>query len=559
MVRTDWLWLVSIFLVLAGVHLMVGRLPCTGDEARYAYQGVGLYTNHHFNPEPDAWTRFASANGCPSIGRASSSQTDRPLQTFSTSLAFGSMLLFGLEAARWLNFLVGCAALALLYLLLKQLYPNRNGGQSVAGIATICSVALSIPFVEYLKLIYPEMLLFAVATAALYGLLLRRRYVATAAAIVLPFLHIRALPLSIAFVALQNRLRDWGLYAVGIAIFAATQLWLFGSLTGSAFPSYTPSFSIFVQRMGMQLYDVRHGAIAYAPLLLVGFAGLVLGAIRRDRACITAFILFATYFATFMWSSASESWTGRFWVAGLPFLAIGMCSWLSRAQWWEWLPAAPLATLNLLHAVFFTIYPLWFLESRQSSIQYAALFLMTHVHIGLFLPVDTEPGGIAAYARPIVGLLFYTALVVALLAACRAPASTRRRAALCLASFFVVAAPFAFALARTIEPAHYSLTARAPQHEVVIRFNDGAYRIDAIQFDEQIPAIWAAPPFPREFAIRCLSDGHVAKETVVPARALVIVDRCLGGGSLDIVGLPLGGNDSFYQHLGTIRLIQRAL
>ncbi len=560
MVRSDWLWLVSIFLGLFGVHLLVGKLPCTGDEARYAYQGVGLYTTLQFNPAPEQWMRFASANGCPSIEVANSSQAHRPLQTFSTSLAFGSMLLFGLEAARWLNFLIGCAALALLYLLLKRLYPGRNGAQSAAGIASIAAIAVSIPFVEYLKLIYPEMLLFAMATAALYGLLLHKRYVATVAAIVLPFLHIRALPLSLVFVALQNRLRDWALYSVGLAIFAATQIWFFGSLTGSAFPSYAPSLSLFVQRIGMQLYDVRHGAIAYAPLLLIGFSGLIAGAIRRERACIFALILFATYFATFMWSSASESWTARFWVAALPFLASGTCSWLSRAtQWWEWLPAAPLAALNALHAVFFAIYPIWYLESRQSSIPYAALFLMTHVHLGLFLPVDALPGGIAAYAGPIGYLLVYTALVVVLLAACRAPLSARKRAAFCFVTVLVVASPFVFGLARTIDPARYSLTVHASQHELAVRFDHSIDRVDAIQFDDQIPSIWPAPPFPSEFTIRCMSDGRVTAEVNLPAHALLILDRCASSNSLDVVGYPLGGSDRFFRHLGAFRLIQRAL
>jgi hypothetical protein len=559
-VRTDWLWLTSIFLALVGVHLIVGRLPCTGDEARYAYQGVGLYTSHHFNPMPAQWTRFEAASRCPSIESVSGAQVDRPLQTISTSVVFGPMLVVaGLEGARWLNALLGFAALALLYLLLKRLYPNREGGASFAGIVAICIVAFCVPFVEYLKLLYPETLLFVAATAALYGLVLQRPSIATTAAIFLPFLHIRALPLSLTFMALQNRLRGWLAYAVGIATFAAMQLWLFGSFTGSAFPSYAPSISIFLQRFGMQLYDVRHGAIAYAPLLLIGFAGLIAGAFRRDRACIASLLLLATYFATFMWSTASESWSGRFWVAALPFLAIGICYWLNRAQWWEWLPATPIAALSVMNIVFFALYPLWFLESRQSSIPYAALFLMTNLHFGLLLPVDAEPGGIAAYAQPIAGLLLYTAVVVALLAVSRLARAPQTRAVVCLASTFVVLAPFAFAFAHTIDAPGYRLISSVQKHEIAIHVIDGDTRVDAIQFDEQIPSVWPAPPFPREFLVRCLQGAAVHKTAVMPAHALLIVDRCDATETLDVVGLPLRDSDRFYEHLGTVRLIQRVL
>jgi hypothetical protein len=569
----DRLWLIAIFLLLAGIHLIAGRLPCTGDESRYAFQGVGLYSNGTFDPEPTVWKRFAATSGCGSGGVLPSDQPGRPLQTISPSLVFGAALrLGGLEAARWLNYIVGCIGLALLYLMLKSQFPNRTGGTSWAGIVTVAAIAVSIPFVEYLQLIYPEILLFTIVTAALYALPVRNRSVALAAIVVLPFVHVRALPLALAFFAVmlfqmaRERLpiaiwlRTCALYVAGLGIFAATQYWLYGSLTGSAFSAYSPSVTTVFERIGMQFYDVRHGAVAYAPLLLVGLAGLVLGAMRRERLCVYSLVLFATYFATFMSSTAQESWTARFWVAGLPFLAVGLCYWLYLAKrWWEWLPAVPLAALNLGNTITYALNPLWYLESRQASIPYAALFLWAHVKLGLFLPVDGDPGGIAPYTQPIGALLIYTALLIGLLVVCRVSRVARTSAIVCTLTCAVVIIPFALGLARSLPANAYTITIHPSQHEFIVRVTGGDRRVDAVQFDDQIPAYWTAPPYPKNFLIRCSAGGAVVGESVEPAHPLLMLEHCSGIDAIVITGTPLGGSDAVYRSMGGVRLIQRTL
>ncbi|HTU71654.1 MAG TPA: hypothetical protein VMF11_15235 [Candidatus Baltobacteraceae bacterium] len=557
---------------MAGIHLAVGKLPCAGDETRYAFQGVGLYTNGSFYPDRAVWKRFADSSGCGNGGVLQSDHRGRPLQTISASVIYGAALrVAGLEGARWLNFAVGCVGLTLLYVLLWSLFPRRTGGPSAAAIVSFAAIALSLPFVPYLQLIYPEVLLFTAVAAALYGLTRRRYYLTLVAIVLLPFLHVRALPLSLIFflVLLVQMRRDktaiairWqflALYAAGMAIFAASQYRLFGSLTGSAFPSYAPSLSIALERIGMQLYGVRHGAVAYAPLLLVGFAGLLLGTLRRERVCEYSLILFGTYFATFMWSNASESWTARFWVAGLPFLAVGLGFWLNQAKrWWEWLPAAPLAAIDIGNTLTYIFNPLWYLESRQASIPYAALFLIAHVHFGLLLPVDGEPGGIAPYAAPIAPLLAYTALLIALLVMCRVPSVTRSRILFTAAACALLTLPVAFAAANSVDATDYSVTVDPKQHEFVVRLNAPRQNVDAIQFDDQIPAFWQAPPYPRSFTIRCIRDGRVVSETDEPAHPLLILPRCVDPTSIEIEG-NAGSQDATYRGFGRMRLIRRLL
>ncbi len=564
----DWLCLVSMFFVLAAMRHVAGQLPCTGDEPRYAFQGVGLYTTGGFYPKHTRWERFATQSGCGNGGVLRSDTPGRPLLTVSPSVIFGPALQFGgLEAARWLDFVVGCSGLALLYFVLASVSPNQNSRSRFAALGATAAIAFSVPFAPYLQLIYPEMLLFTAIAAALYGLLVGNRYATLFALVVLPFLHIRTLPLSLTFFAIllyqavrdrTSRAQVWkicALYVAGLGVFAVTQYWLYGSLTGSAFPTYHPSAAMIFERLGMQFYDVRHGAIAYAPLLLVGLAGLALGTIRRDRFSLYSLLLFATYFATFMWSTANESWTARFWVAGLPFLAVGLAYWLRLAkQWWEWLPIAPLAMLDLFNVASYVIHPLWFLESRQSSISYAALFRMSHVDLGLFLPVDATSG--SAYTQPIGALLVYTALVIVFLVSCRMPRSVSSRAISCALTFAVLAAPLVLGLARSLPATTYSVAVLPWRAELVVHLKDGSQRIDALQFDKQLQSYWTSPPYPAEFTIRCIRASGVVQQTT-PAYPMLVLEGCSDTDTLEITGTPASGNGSIYRSMGTLRLIQR--
>ena len=236
--RADYAWLAAIIALLAVVHFIVGRLPCVGDETRYAFQGVGLYSSGSFYPQATLWRPFAAASGCGNGGVLSQpTAPGRPLQTISTSVLYGAALrTVGIEGARWLNFIVGCVGLSLLYFLLMRRF-RASGGASWAARIAVASLALTLPFVPYLQLIYPETLLFTAVSGALYALLRRFRYAGLAAVIALPFLHERALPLAMGFfvVLLLQMAHDrapiafiarvCALFAAGMALLAATQLW----------------------------------------------------------------------------------------------------------------------------------------------------------------------------------------------------------------------------------------------------------------------------------------------------------------------------------------------
>ncbi|MEO6836394.1 MAG: hypothetical protein ABI231_10880 [Candidatus Tumulicola sp.] len=194
----------GVFLTLLAVHLTIGRLLLTGDELQYTYQGLGLFTNHNFYPSAETWKAFCKAN---ELVMPLSWRPTSEFHTLSLSLAYGMLLRNrGLEAARWLNFVVARAGAGVLLFLLEKQVPNA-AKKPLSIYLAIAPTAFSLPFIAYVKLLYPEMLLLLVVSAALYSLRLGHRYGTLALIVLLPFVYIRALPLAMAFfiiLLLQN-------------------------------------------------------------------------------------------------------------------------------------------------------------------------------------------------------------------------------------------------------------------------------------------------------------------------------------------------------------------
>jgi hypothetical protein len=523
-----------------------------GDEPRYAYQGLGLYTAASLRPDEHLWQRFAADNHCGDIGIP-------PIISLSPSIVYGAAIAFaGIEAARWLCFVVGCAGLLMLYAALRPRFA------ALPALLALSAIALSLPFAPYLQLLYPEMLLFAAIAGGLVALAYGRYTAAAVVAALLPFIHLRASPLSLVLVTtvialmLRDRrpvaavIRAAVLYAFLIVVFVACQIEIYGSVTGSAFPTFAPSAALFVQRLGMQLYDVRHGAVAYAPLLLIGFAGLVRGALCRDRLSIVCTLLLVATVGTFMWSTAEESWEGRFWISALPFVAYGMAFWFSECSGVvDWLPAMPLAFVSAMVLVAYALHPLWFLESRQASVFYTALYPLTHVHIGLLLPVDA-----AGYAVPIGALLAFTVVAVAALAVCHAVTKRAWRMRACMFAGAVVLSPAVFALARTAPADAVVFPSRGT---IVVHLGGDARRADGVQFDALVPAYWSAPAFPATFSVRCMHASTPVSESVLAAIPLIRFPGCTRVDTIVITGLPAASGRDFYRHPGPVRVIYRLL
>jgi hypothetical protein len=427
---------------------------------------------------------------------------------------------------------------------------SRGGRSDWAVVATLATVGLSLPLLAYCRLLYPDILLFTIATWAGLAILADRPYLAVILAWLLPIVHIRSLPLAlglIAIVAIQTAtaerskrtlMRVAGLSVALAFAFAAIQLRLYGTLTGPAFSTTQPSFGTALERLGFSLFDVRQGLLTYAPLYVFSLAGLIAGSLRRDRICGCALGLLATYVFTFMWSDASESWPARFWVTAVPFLAVGLQFWLRGCttvlSYAMLVPAFAVQASNL---VLFELQPAWFLENRRSSLTYAVLDKVTHVNFGLLLPIDGGASQEATYAAPLAFLLPSTAILVMTLVLYRANPRSRIAGTAGLVGLVLMLVPFAVCATRTLPAAAYAVTSvpsRGALEIVLVRPTN----VSAVQLDAVLPLIWAQPIYPITIRVTCRSRYGRVAQSLVPGRALILTPACRHAVSIRLAADP---------------------
>ncbi len=552
---------------LAAVHLIAGPLAFTGDEPRYASEGLGLYSTGTVHVSKDDWNKFLVKSKLKEAAYLYAEVTRDNAPSFGPGVVFGAILrLGGLEAARWMNFLIGCLGIVALFKVLRTQFSSQQA-LDAATITSIFCVSLSLPLIAYLRLLYPEVLLFTVTTFALSGMSTRRNLSTILAAAILPYLHIRALPLSVAFVVLalwdswtSRRAhaiiaRDLALYVVALVAYFGLQQATWGSFMGPAFASNHVTFFALPTRIAMQLYDVRHGLLAYAPLYFLGFAGLVAGSLQRNRLCTYSLGLMMTYVATFMWSTASESWTARFWVAAIPFLAVGMVFWMSRAsRWVQWLPAMGCIAVTLVNTALFCRHSEWFLENRRASISYAALFGISHIHLGLFLPIDAEPGGLPSFDTLTTPLLLFTGVVVAMFVLI--VVSNRLRTIASIAALLALSTPVIAGAHYVLTKSNYSLLTNVSTGVLTITLTHPPKNLSAIEFDGQLPRLWDPRLYPPALTVRCFHAGGVVTKDVQPSRALVLLPNCADVNKVELSLFRPGSNRSAITNIGPVTIMQ---
>ena len=560
-----WLAIALIIVGLGAVGASVHRMAFTGDETRYAAQGVALYSTGTLHPNAPTWAAFLDRSGLSSAAYPLASVA-AVAPAIGPSIVFGAFLrLAGLDGGRWAAYVAGCIGIVALTLLLRSLV------RPWIATWTIVIVTFSLPLVAYVRLVYPDVLLFALVAIALLLLRRERRFASVVVASALPFVHMRASLLAATLVAIvmfdaaqhaatrSKILRLGAFFGAAMILLATIQHRLYGNVLGPAFPSYPPSLARFVERAGFQLFDVRHGLLAYAPIYLIGIAGLIAAVLARDRFGTYAALALASYFVTFVWSTASESWTARFWVAAIPMLAIGISFWISRiSQWSGWLPVVPCALLTLVNFGLYCREPAWFLENRRASVSYAELFFATHLHLGLSLPIDSDATGLPQDTTALPWLLAWFVVLVALLvcvAIVRGPVSRR---ALAIASFFTLTVPIVASVQRVVSPSDYHISEVHDGPGILIEPRDPPERFTALQFDDTLSLPWTADSYPRYLAVRCYNPGAGVVAFVEPSRPIVLLDECRFGGHILIRAIPDYTGRKIFSSIDNVTLMENA-
>ncbi|HYJ04377.1 MAG TPA: hypothetical protein VEX43_04545 [Chthoniobacterales bacterium] len=393
--------LVLFAIVLLCATARTRGLNFTGDEPRYVYQAVSFGKQGDFNLSRDAWFSFCEKSNLPPTPEAVTSSPWHPVLMPILLSPFAAFL--NLDQLRFVCLGVGFLGLAGLYKMLKA-----GGHRNWPCFFTLFFVFFSLPVAAYVQLVYVDIWLF---TVVVWGLLSLHRPVESRWSYlwvpllitVGPFIHLRmslvAAGLFVLFLLKVRRANapTWLKYLAPCAIaafmavvFVYQQFHFFGSLTGGGSLVTAPTVHAFYDRLLLQLFEHRHGLLAYSPIWILAFVGLIHGTIRNDALSTQAFVLLALYVITFIWGAASESFPARFWVPAIPFLAIGLARWVSFVKIpLRWVVFLPLATVTLANEALFLWQPSAVLQNRLYSRTYDFFFdQLGGFHLGILLPWD---------------------------------------------------------------------------------------------------------------------------------------------------------------------------
>ena len=309
----------------------------------------------------------------------------------------------------------------------------------------------------------------------------------------------------------------------------------------------------------MTLYDVRHGGVTYSPVFLVGFAGLLAGSAKRNRPCVYASIFLISYVASFMWATAGESWSARYWVAGLPFVAVGICYWMQQERrWFEFIPISLLTLITIFNAALFVKQPVWYLESRFASIPYSVLFRLTGFHFGLILPVEGNPARSPMFAQTIPELLLFSGLLVILLSCNSFTGSLSVRGLASVVSSVALLCGLGLTWVTTLPEKNNSPAVSAGEEMISINLPKPEH-IAAIQFDELLTRNWDAAGFPVEFSVTCFAGTRSSGSFVETALPLLLIRRCSPSDEVKIVVRPLRSDADFFHDAAKLTILQRGI
>ena len=522
-------------LALLLVVVFGNRLFLTGDEQRYFLYAISFIRHGTLTMKLADWNHVmlhvthGRAASLPAGGGGVVVMNAVYLPVILSPLAG----LFSLMGLRMATLIAGLAGLALLHRLLR-----RVAGPT-ASLAALFVVAFSMPLLPYLHLFYMETFLFALVCWAWERLQTTGRgltgdLLTAAVLILIPIVHMRgSVVAALLFAGLLVQVlgrRLWlraGLLLVVAAVsgigFAGLNLAIYGSVTGPVNTARPPMPWDWFPVLSMQLFNVHHGLFAYAPIWIVGYAGLISGVLRLDRsrsdpACRVlrqALVLAFAAAVTGVGVNPGECWPARFWVLSTPMLAVGLAYWLHRLRGvLPTLCVAGLLGITAVNTMLFVRKPNEFIYDRQSSTTYTALFdRFGHVDANLVLPVETGSAADVAAARDLTVAAMTMILLLAFslrahMAA--APALLLLLAALDLArahrlpaSDYVV----------DVEPGRLSLVLNRPA------------RHPAIEIGQQWET-WFVPPALERFTVR--SNGLEGATTVVGPANQTIVSGCQG-------------------------------
>lgn len=517
-----------ILLLFLSATLLNGPSPAfTGDEPRYFMYASSLLRYGRFVMTLPEWQQaYFEASHSTTEGLPVGADNVVLLNSvYLPSLLSPIALVFGLPGLRFVTLLVGAAGLVNLYRLVAA------QTRSVAALVATGLAAFSIPLLPYLHLFYMEAFLFTLVVTAWLRLQGKSRtdgseLLTALLLIAIPFCQLRGAVVAAALYGLllwrlwaagRRQIAVWLsiLGLAGLLLMVTLNILIYGAVTGPVNSARPPVPAEWADVLSMQLFNIHHGLLAYAPVWVLGWAGLMLGAARRTPLAVQAIGLAVIAALTGVGINPGECWPARFWVLSVPMLAVGMAVWLDALDLRNWrgrllvVAATPLILATVAIAVIYLISPNGLLENRATTVTYQKIFdHLGFVNPGLMLPVEAD----RQQDQPLA--LALAAAAVAL-SALLAMAAARRWSGYPVAAVIAVVAAVDLMRVTVLPPSRYDVLATGDRFMLTFH---APVRDGYIQFGRPW-AVWSqpapGPQFDLELQDQCDPIGPIIADQVV--------------------------------------------
>ena len=422
------LTLAGLALVLVLLLLFGHRQVLTGDEPRYLMYAVSILKNGRYVMTLAEWQQlYQAVTRTPATELPTGAHNVVLLNAvYVPTLLAPVAAIFALSGLRIVTLIAGLTGLLFVFRLCRRFSPPGT------ALLTTAVAGFTIPLLPYLHLFYMETFLFALVACGwdrVQEAGRGARYDALTALLLLavPFVQLRGSGVAATLYLLLlgqlyvSDLKRRAALLAGLAVAAMLTLCLlnlaiYGAITGPVNTARPPMPSDWFPVLAMQLFNIRHGLFAYAPIWLLGYAGLWAGAIGGPPIVRQGLVLASVAAVTSVGVNPGECWPARFWVLAIPMLSIGFCSWwtLARRPGVRWI-AALLIGFTLINTALFLQRPNDFLDNRQSAKTYQTLFdSFGHLNFGLVLPVEVDDASDIGAARNLaIGAALFIALTAA--------------------------------------------------------------------------------------------------------------------------------------------------
>ncbi|MEW5424687.1 hypothetical protein [Amorphus sp. 3PC139-8] len=424
----DRLFYVSLSLIIL-IYFLIPRQAVSGDEPRYLLYATSLWRFGTFSMPLTDWQAISPdllgfrMETLPYLGTNPPTVLGHPVYVSFLLAPLSVFSLFGLRAAA---LLIGVLGLVLLHRLLRRAYGP------LPALLAMLSAVLYYPLNAYFHTFYSEVFIFAALSAGLLrltsaGKSVRSDAISSVIILIIPFIHLRASVVGATVFCLfllrifQATNFNWKrlvlpvvLAGTALLLLISLNFLIYGTITGSVNTARPPAPWDTLSVLAMQTLSIK-GFLPYAPIWLLGYAGLLAGAIRKNRLALECAVLILVAFFTSIGINPGEGWPGRFFVTSVPMLAVGFAWWLANAtSLVQRVLTVALALPSIACAAVFFADPNFVMEGRQADVIYQRLYdIFGGFNPGLFLPVEGISPGLA-------DLLGIVALIFVVLAAASA-------------------------------------------------------------------------------------------------------------------------------------------